>query len=94
MPITIEKKSSFACCSSKSTFFKLSEPISNKLLSYLTDNGFNELKHFTKMGLLYVENQNLILSGSIGSNKIQVKCKKRDCDQYLLEAENLINNYK
>jgi hypothetical protein len=40
--------------------------------------------------MLYADNKDLIVSGPIGGDKLNIKCKKEDCDQYLNDLEALL----
>lgn len=80
-----------ACCGRTSIIFKIDQPIDRKLLDFLTKIGFNEAAHFTKNGLLYVDNLDFIVTGPFGSDKLQVKCRKLDCQQKLNDFEALLS---
>lgn len=70
--------------------FKIDTPISNNFLSLFLVNGFKELQHFTKAGIFYVENSDLIVHGPFGTDKLQIKCKKQDCQEKLNNLESLL----
>ena len=86
----IEKFTVQACCGKKSTIYKIDRPIDTNLLAALVALGFTELSHFTAAGILYADNMDFIVTGPIGSNRLQVKCKKADCDQKLNDIEVLL----
>ena len=78
-------------CGNKYIAFKFDRPVTTALLDVLKSNGFTEAAHFTKAGMLYADNPALrIVSGPIGSDRINVKCKTRDCDQNLNDLEVLL----
>lgn len=89
-----ERFSVTSCCGSKSIIFKIDTPIDAKLLEALVRIGFKELAHFTAVGILYVDNQEFIITGPIGSNRLQIKCKKKDCDQKLNDFEQLLQQLR
>lgn len=86
----VEKFLIQACCNKKQIVFKLDRPLDKSLLDVLKSNGFTEAEHFTKAGMLYADNPDLIVSGPFGGDRINVKCKKPDCDQYLNSFEALL----
>lgn len=86
----IEKFSTQSCCGAKSIIFKIDRSIDKGLLDSFVKFGFKELKHFTEVGILYVDNSEFIVTGPLGSNRLQVKCKKKDCDQKLNGFEDLL----
>lgn len=86
----VEVYSISSCCGGKSTIFKTNIPLTLAVIKQFVDKGFIELKHFTDAGLIYVHNSDFILTGPIGSNRLQVKCKKTKCDQSLEELESLL----
>jgi len=89
----IERFTVKTCCGAKSIIFKIDYPLDNKLLDYFKSLGFNELAHFTTVGILYVDNSDFIITGPIGCNRLQIKCKKKDCDQKLNDFEVLLQKF-
>lgn len=79
-----------ACCGRTSLILKTDQPLTKEILASLVSMGFKEAVHFTKAGILWVDNMDLIVTGPLGSNKLQVKCKKADCSQKLNEFEDLL----
>lgn len=80
-----------ACCNKKQIVFKLDKPLNESIINVLTSNGFTANPNFTKAGMLYADNLDLIVSGPFGNNKINVKCKKEgDCEQILNDFEALL----
>lgn len=79
-----------ACCDRKQIVFKLDRPVTQALLDVLKSNGFIDLPHFTQAGMLYADNPDLIVSGPFGADRINVKCKKKDCEQILNDFEALL----
>jgi len=77
-------------CSKKQIVFKIDRPITLALIEVLKNNGFTEHAHFTKAGMLYIDNLELIISGPIGIDKLTAKCKKDNCDQFLNDFEALL----
>lgn len=86
----IERFSIQACCGKMSTIFKTDQPLTLGHLASLVKLGFNEQQHFTKAGILYADNPDFIVTGPIGSDRLQVKCKFSDCNQKLNELEALL----
>jgi hypothetical protein len=91
----IDRFTTKTCCGGKSIIFKIDCSVSKSMIEAFVKLGFKELEHFTKVGIMYVENPDFILTGPIGSNKLQVKCRKKDCDQNLnvLEKTMSIMNF-
>jgi hypothetical protein len=79
-----------ACCDRKNIVFKIDRPLSLALLEVLKSNGFTENANFTKAGMLYADNTDLIVSGPIGMDKLNVKCKQKDCEKKLNDFEELL----
>lgn len=79
-----------ACCGKKMIVFKVDRPVDKSVLDVLKSNGFTEATHFTKAGMIYADNLDLIVSGPIGGDKLNVKCKKEDCEQILNDFEALL----
>lgn len=87
--VSVERFLVKACCGSTSVNFKISSPISKDFLPLLVGNGFTEAKHFTTAGLLYVENESLVITGSFGQTLLQIKCKKA-CEDSINSLEQLL----
>ncbi len=86
----IEKHTIQACCGRKSVIFKTDQPLNARHILELTKIGYVEHKHFTQAGILYVDNSDFILTGPLGSDRLQVKCKIINCDPKLDELERLL----
>ena len=82
-----------ACCGTTSLIFKADGPLTIDFIKFLVNNGFAELKNFTEAGILYATNSYLIVTGPLGSDKLQVKCRKANCDQQFNDFEVLLTNY-
>ena len=79
-----------ACCGRKQIVFKIDRPVQQDLIDLLTSNGFTEATKFTKVGMLYATNSDLIVSGPIGADRVNVKCNKDNCDKILNDFEALL----
>jgi hypothetical protein len=87
----IERISIQSCCGKKALIFKIDQPLSKDTLAFLIKNGFKETEHFTKAGILYVDNIDFVITGPIGANKLQIKCKVGDCEQKINNLEKLLS---
>jgi hypothetical protein len=79
-----------ACCGKTATIFKIDRPITAKLITALVEKGFTEKPNFFKAGLLYVDNMDFIITGSIGIDRLHITCKSVECSQKLNELEGLL----
>ncbi len=86
----IEKFNLQTCCGGKSLSYKVDKPNSLDLLNKFKELGYHESVHLTKAGILYVDNMDLIVTGPLGANTLQVKCKKKDCDEKIRNFEDLL----
>ena len=86
----VERFTVQACCGRTSLILKTSRPIAASDITKLVSLGFTEAQHFTKAGILYVDNSDLIVTGPIGSDRLQVKCKVADCDKKVNDFEVLL----
>ena len=86
----IERHSIQACCGKTAIIFKTDQPLTKNHITFFINNGFIEQAHFTKAGILYVDNLDFILTGPIGSNRLTVKCKHNDCVEKLNNLEALL----
>jgi membrane carboxypeptidase/penicillin-binding protein PbpC len=87
---SVERLTVPACCGKPQVIFRTSEPIAQSLLEALVSNGFTDAPNFLQAGILYADNSDLIVTGPIGSNRLQAKCKKADCEQIFNDFEALL----
>jgi hypothetical protein len=88
----IEKFAVKGCCGKTSFLFKIDYTISDSLLNILKNSGYMESPVLTKSGILYVDNSEVILTGAFGSNTLQVKCKKINCEEIVSKLEIFLQN--
>jgi hypothetical protein len=81
-----------SCCGKSSITLKLDRPITIDFVTLLVSNGFSELSNFTKSGILYVENDYIIATGAFGTDKLQIRCKKSDCQENINNFEDILNS--
>lgn len=81
-----------ACCGGVSIIFKADRPLMRGHLDKLVSLGFIEAKHFSAAGILYVDNEELILKGPFGSDRLQVQCKIANCEEKLNDLEALLQH--
>jgi hypothetical protein len=86
----VERFTIQACCGKTSQVFKTDRPITPNDIQGLVGLGFRESAHFTKAGILYVDNSDLIVTGPIGSDRLTVKCKIKDCTLKVNDFEVLL----
>jgi len=79
-----------ACCGRKQIVFKIDRPVQQDLIDLLKSNGFTEAEQYTKVGMLYADNPDLIVSGPMGADRVNVKCKQDNCDKILNDFEALL----
>mgnify|MGYP001770822081 FL=1 len=71
---------------------KTDRPLTLEDITFFANHGFRELPHFTKAGLLYVDNSDFTLTGPIGSDRLSVNCKHKhaDCSEKINNLEVLL----
>ena len=70
--------------------FELDKPIEKQHLQLFQNTQFTQAPSYSRLGLVYLESNNLIAHGSIGSSRIQVKCKNNKCDNDIIELEEIL----
>lgn len=86
----VERHTIKACCGKKTIMFRTDQPMTKEVLASLIKLGFSESEHFTKVGILYVDNLDFIITAPFGADRLQIKCKKLDCSEKLNDLENLL----
>ena len=77
------------CCGKQSIFYKIDQTVNQDLANKFIDLGLKQADHLAKAGIMYCHNNEYIISGMFGSNKLQLKCKISDCTDLLLKVEDL-----
>lgn len=80
------------CCGKKSTLFKIDRPLTKEIMNYFISLGYKESPSLLKSGVLYIHNLDFIITGPIGSDRLEVKCKVQDCTEKLKELEDILLN--
>jgi len=88
--VKVEKSTIKGCCGKNSIIFKIDKPITRTLLDSLVKIGFHEHTQFSKVGMMYIDNVDFIITGQMGSDKMQIKCKYIDCDHRISNLENTL----
>lgn len=88
----VERYSIQACCGKKALVFKTDKPLTKDIIVFLVNSGFKEATNFTKAGILYVENTDFIITGPLGTDRLQVKCRSSDCEQKINNLETILIN--
>jgi hypothetical protein len=70
--------------------FKLGAILTTDILVSLVNNGFTESKSFTKAGILYAENKEIIATGAFNTNILQITCKSANCTGSINSLEQLL----
>jgi hypothetical protein len=73
--VKIERFATKACCGKQSLLLKIGKPLSTTFLPLFLKEGFVETPHFIKAGILYIQNDVIIVSGPFGQDKLQLSCK-------------------
>lgn len=79
-------------CAKQQTIFEINFSLSEDQLEYFSNNNFIEGKSYTKTGIMYIEDANLIAIGPFGSNRLQIKCKNINCFASLDILESILKN--
>lgn len=89
----IQLKSSCNCGKSQ-LILEFNFPLEKEYLQKFVDNNFIESKSYTNLGILYLEDTNLVAIGPFGSNRLQIRCKNANCDNSLVILENILKIIK
>lgn len=83
------------CCGGTSLLIKTNKTLDKGFISFMSNLGFVEAEHFTKVGIIYVESDDLILQGPMFNARLTVTCKinKDRCLQRLDEIEKELLKY-
>jgi hypothetical protein len=62
-------------------------------LQAFIDIGYRDNKNYTNSGIFYIEDNDLIAMGPIGSNRLQIKCKNSNCINGLDKFEMFLKDF-
>ena len=79
-----------ACCGNKQIVFKFDRPVLQDIVTFLRSNSFIESENFTKVGMLYMHNSDLIVSAPMGADRVMVRLLKKDSERILNDFEALL----
>lgn len=82
-----------SCCGKSSTLLKLDKTVSEDMLNRLVSLGYKPNQIFFKSGILYVEREDLTLTGSMGSNSLQARCRKQNCKEVFSNFEEEMKDF-
>lgn len=80
------------CCGLSNAIYELEKPILKEHLDYFSNNKFQTSEIYKKSGMLYTENENFILIGIFGSNKLEAKQKKKDSKFHIEDLDKFLEN--
>ena len=83
--------SSCAACANQSFSLKLEKPLTKDMLTFFSKNGFQEAQNFTNSGIFYIENVGLVATGMMGNTTLTVKCKNKNCQNFINSLEELLS---
>jgi hypothetical protein len=86
----IKKHTFKACCGSKVLVFETLKPIKKNMSASFKEAGYILFPNFEKAGIFYVQSANLIATCAYNTNKINVRCSGKDCEQKIVEFERLL----
>lgn len=81
-----------SCCGSTTVAYTIGKPLTEEFADNLVENFFELDDTFKKAGLLYAKDEEFIVTGPFGSNRIQVKCRKKNCHSNLIKLETLLES--
>jgi len=79
-------------CNKPQITLEVNFPFDKMHLQHFSNNNFLEMKSYTNVGILYIEDANLAAMGPFGSNRLQIKCKNDNCDASLANLESILKN--
>jgi hypothetical protein len=86
----VERFNIQSCCGNMALILKTDRPLTLVHLEALVKLGFKESPHFTKAGILYVDNSDFTVTGPLGSDRLTVKCKHKECAEKINNLEVLL----
>ena len=79
-------------CTKPQTILEVNFSFDKSQLDYFNSNNFTDIKSYTNIGILYIEDSNIAAICPFGSNRLQIKCKTANCDASVAILENILRN--
>lgn len=77
----VEQKNIKACCGRQQTTLVLSKPLELEYIALFVAAGFRSLTSYSKQGIFYVSNNDIVMIGPIGSNHADLQRKTAKSDE-------------
>lgn len=88
--VIIEKRETAACCGKTQIIWKLNIPIKKEYLPFLQEAGFMFRQTYLDAGMLYIEDNNLLVTGVFGLTDMRIRCKTTLCNNSKTLLEQVI----
>jgi hypothetical protein len=79
--VQVEQKHIKACCGRQQTTLVLSKPLELEHIQLFTCQGFRTLVSYTKQGIFYIANNDVVMIGPIGANRADIQRKTAKSDE-------------
>jgi hypothetical protein len=80
------------CCGQTGVAIKTENIISKEMIPIFTSKGYKEDKKYTNAGVLYIENDDITITGALNAKIFQIKCKpNKKCLPAVFVFEELLN---
>lgn len=87
---TILNTASCSKCNKGQLLLELSVPLDKTHIKFFAGSSFLENKTYTNLGLFYMESIDLTAIGPFGSNRLNIKCKTANCDDNIIQLEEIL----
>jgi hypothetical protein len=77
----VEQKHIKACCGRQQTTLVLSKPLELEYIQQFLNAGFKSISSYSKQGIFYVANNDIVALGPIGSNRLDLQRKTVKSDE-------------
>lgn len=88
----IKKVETKACCGKSQVILQFDFPLEAEHIQHFSKYDFNSSKSYESRGILYLEDKNLVVMGPIGSNRLTIKCKNKQCNESITIVEEILKN--
>lgn len=90
--MSLKKSKNPGCCGTFNITYEISTPLRIDYISKFEDSGFKVSLNYKNAGMLYAENEKLIVLGSFGTKNLKLKCKVAKCEQFAGPLEDLLSS--
>jgi hypothetical protein len=88
----LKKIETKGCCGKSNIIMQLGFALDKAHIDMFIMNGYTISQSYVDKGIIFAQNKDISIMGSIGSNRLTVKCKSSDCKSGIDNIEAILKS--